>query len=272
MNKIIGVESMNERSVKNLIETVLISDGVDLSELNSMLQDSMQTKRFGDALHILIEGTGHAFVFDYGVVVTWGVNLKSLSSLLKKIAGCCNSVYDEKPKEHFVFSIGDSLDVKMLDDRLSLPDDDIKTLLAISHALAQSAKLSEFETIAGQTIEDNRYLSEELSQLGKISLNRKSLSKLRGALFQTKSDILLHFNLLDTPDFFWNYPALEPHYTTVEKYLEITPRVHLLRIKLETIQELFDMLASEQNHKHSSFLEWIIIILIAVEIVLFFVH
>ncbi|MEI8650200.1 hypothetical protein P4S73_23800 [Paraglaciecola sp. Hal342] len=32
---------------------------------------------------------------------------------------------------------------------------------------------------------------------------------------------------------------------------------------------MFDMLAGEQNHQHSSFLEWIIIILIAVEIVMF---
>jgi uncharacterized Rmd1/YagE family protein len=43
-------------------------------------------------------------------------------------------------------------------------------------------------------------------------------------------------------------------------------------MKLSTINELHEMLAAEQNHKHSSFLEWIIIILIAVEIVLFFVH
>lgn len=32
---------------------------------------------------------------------------------------------------------------------------------------------------------------------------------------------------------------------------------------------MFGMLADEQKHQHSSFLEWIIIILIAIEIVMF---
>ncbi|WP_417535681.1 hypothetical protein [Methylophaga sp.] len=46
-------------------------------------------------------------------------------------------------------------------------------------------------------------------------------------------------------------------------------RINVLNKKLESIHELLDMLANEQNHKHSSTLEWIIIILIALEIVLF---
>ncbi|WP_353889590.1 RMD1 family protein [uncultured Paraglaciecola sp.] len=103
-------------------------------------------------------------------------------------------------------------------------------------------------------------------------LKPKMLSMLRGPLFSTKSDILLHFNLLDTPEFFWEYPEEEQKYLNVSKYLDITPRVELLTMKLSTINELHEMLAAEQNHKHSSFLEWIIIILITVEIVLFFVH
>jgi uncharacterized Rmd1/YagE family protein len=146
------------------------------------------------------------------------------------------------------------------------------TLLAVSHALAQSAKLGRFEVMAERTIKDNAYLSRTLAKTGKIPLSRKKLSMLRGALFSTKSDILLHFNLLDTPEFFWEYPEQEQKYLTVSKYLDLKPRVELLTMKLATINELHEMLAAEQNHKHSSFLEWIIIILIAVEIVMFFVH
>ncbi|MBD3798119.1 MAG: RMD1 family protein, partial [Campylobacterales bacterium] len=37
---------------------------------------------------------------------------------------------------------------------------------------------------------------------------------------------------------------------------------------VEVVQELLDVLSNEQNHKYSSFLEWIIIILIFIEIVM----
>ncbi|MDH5258855.1 MAG: RMD1 family protein, partial [Gammaproteobacteria bacterium] len=49
-------------------------------------------------------------------------------------------------------------------------------------------------------------------------------------------------------------------------------RMEVLSKKLETIHELFNMIADELRHKHSSMLEWIIIWLIAFEIVVFLVH
>jgi len=51
-------------------------------------------------------------------------------------------------------------------------------------------------------------------------------------------------------------------------YLEIRQRTEVLSKKLETIHELLEMLADEQKHLHSSTLEWIIIWLIAVEILM----
>jgi uncharacterized Rmd1/YagE family protein len=79
----------------------------------------------------------------------------------------------------------------------------------------------------------------------------------------------LHYGLLDTPEFFWDYPELEEGYLKLAKYLELQPRIDILTRKLDTIQGLLDMLADEQNHKHSAFLEWIIIVLIAVDIVIY---
>lgn len=83
---------------------------------------------------------------------------------------------------------------------------------------------------------------------------------------------MLNYDLLDVPDFFWEYPELDAYYTMISDYLEVRQRVDVLSKKLETIHELFEMLADEQKHKHSSLLEWIIIWLIAFEIVVFLVH
>ena len=141
--------------------------------------------------------------------------------------------------------------------------------LAVSHALAQSLKLNEYEGQAQQTIQDHAHIPQALAETGKIELSRRNIAKIRGKLYSTKSDIILHYGLLDTPEFFWEYPEYESTYNLAARYLEIHQRVELLSKKLATIHELFDMLADEQKHQHSSFLEWIIIILIAVEIVMF---
>jgi len=95
---------------------------------------------------------------------------------------------------------------------------------------------------------------------------------MRGNLFLTKSDIILNYDLLDTPEFFWEYPELESTYEMAARYLEIKPRVDVLSKKLETIHELLEMLADEQKHKHSANLEWTIIWLIAIEILFFLIH
>jgi uncharacterized Rmd1/YagE family protein len=64
---------------------------------------------------------------------------------------------------------------------------------------------------------------------------------------------------------------MERYYLALARYLEIRPRAAVLANRLEVIQELLEMMADEQKHRHSSLLEWIIIVLIAIEIVLFFV-
>ena len=108
----------------------------------------------------------------------------------------------------------------------------------------------------------------QLATNGKINLSKKNISKKIGELFLVKSKINLHYDLLNTPEFFWEYPEFENQYIIMIKYLDIKSRVEVLNKKLEIIQELLHVLGDEQKHKYSSFLEWIIIILIAFEIVI----
>lgn len=255
----------------NEVEISLLGESIQLDTLSEKIGHTYFVKRFRDALSVNTP-KGQVFIFDYGVMISWGISDSKKSQLDVMISEFVSQPAPQQHSEQFVFQISENAILSMIDDHLVLPDNKTMTLLAVSHALAQSAKLGRFEVLAEHTIKDNAYLSQTLAKTGKIPLSRKKLSMLRGALFSTKSDILLHFNLLDTPEFFWEYPEQEQKYLTVSRYLDLKPRVELLTMKLATINELHEMLAAEQNHKHSSFLEWIIIILIAVEIVLFFVH
>lgn len=224
--------------------------------------------RYRDAVQLIVP-TGEYWLFDYGVAVFWGVDEDERQALINRIVKD-NAQSIERIEEHLRFAFAG--EVKINRDTVTLPNHDPLTRLAVSHALAQSCKLAEFEQQAQNTIIDYSHIPEELARCGKISITRKEVAKIRGTLFSTKSAIILHYGLLDTPDFFWEYPEYENAYDQVARYMEIHQRVELLSKKLSTIHELFEMLADEQKHQHSSFLEWIIIILIAIEIVLFFVE
>ncbi len=223
------------------------------------------TKRFRDAIYLELDG-GDAWLFDYGILVIWGANFQQRQALLEKLGINEANLADFK-HEHLKFTFGTHSRVG--EDTVTIAGEDPLSRLAVSHALAQSLKLNAYENQAQNAIQQYAHLPKELADTGTIKLSRKQTAKIRGRLFNTKSEIILHYGLFDIPEFFWEYPDYEMTYQLMANYLEIQQRVDLLKLKLDTIQQLFQMLADEQKHQHSAFLEWIIIILIPVEIVIF---
>jgi uncharacterized Rmd1/YagE family protein len=251
------------RVIKHCL-TVCLAHSFRFPELRERLLDSTRTQVFRNALIVDFK-EACSIVFSYGVVVHWNVSLderRALQSLLLE--------YAVKPElspqeDNFSYEIGSEQD-RFQHDHIELQSGDFKVLLAMSHAMAQSIKLAAFEGYAIDTIHATNHLPESLARDGKIKLNRNAMAKIRGQLFLTKSDIILNYDLLDTPEFFWEHPEYQAIYSLAANYLEIRQRTDVLSKKLETIHELLEMLADEQKHLHSSVLEWIIIWLIVVEI------
>ncbi len=242
----------------------------EFDELRLVLEQRYRLVVYLDVIHIE-QANWEAFIFPYGVFVGWGMGYDDEQHLLNELR-----VYARQPhKAAFIdrFTYAESENsTRIHNDHIELATHSTRDKLAISHGLAQSVKLMEFENQAQRTIEETGYIPENIAKYGRANLSRKDIAKLRGTLYIVRSDIHLNFDLLDTPEFFWEYPELQDIYHSIASYLEIEQRTRLLTDKLDIIQQLFNMLAEEQNHKHSSTLEWIIIWLIAVEIVVFFVH
>ncbi len=247
--------------------SLCLANTFSFSELSQEMLASRRAVLFKDAL-LIDHGNAYSMVFPYGVVVHWNVVLDERRKLQSQLIEFADQPYDDVVEDTFSYKVNADKHRIQFDCIEMEYDGEKKNLIAVSHAMAQSIKLVSFEKQVLDTIEKTKHLPESLAKTGRINLSKKALAKIRGQLFLANSNIVLKFDLLDIPEFFWEHPEYQSLYSQMANYLELNQRTTILSKKLDTIHLLLDMLDDEQKHNHSSNLEWIIIILIGVEIVI----
>ena len=235
-------------------------------DIFQIIEERYKCNIIKDAIIINIKEEQQIILFKYGVFICWDIEFENIKFFLDFIKDLQINSFKKSIVEEFNYTFEDEFKINL--DTIYLNDSSTTSKIAISQALAQNVKLQQFEEEVQTTIENNSHIPLQLSTTGKIKLTKKEISKKIGELFLVKTKINLHYDLLDTPEFFWEYPQYENQYEKTIKYLDIKSRVEVLNKKVEIIQELLHVLGDEQKHKYSSFLEWIIIILIAFEIII----
>ncbi|KAL8707103.1 MAG: hypothetical protein Q9220_007801 [cf. Caloplaca sp. 1 TL-2023] len=227
-------------------------------------QHHVNTLDFDTRIH-----TPEIFLFDYGTVVIWGMTLVQERRFLHDISKFESEKLSpaDIQTENFNFYYTREYQARIYNDFISLREKkNYMTKLAISHALSQSVKTSLFEDLLSTTIASTHPLPQQLALTGRIALSRTEITKQIGQLFILRINIHLQGSVLDSPELMWAEPQLEPVYGAVRSYLEMDQRVGLLTERLEVLGDLLAVLKDQVGTRHGEYLEWIVIVLIAAEI------
>jgi uncharacterized Rmd1/YagE family protein len=208
------------------------------------------------------------FIFPYGCISIWGLSEEEEGSFINDIKAFEVTPLSLPTMDTSVYEYGETTLINEEEDEMILESTDDLIKLSLSHGLTQSVKLEVFEQSIVKTIQKTHHLPDELAKTGKILMSRKKLSQKIGALFAERNSINLHCDVLDTPEFFWRRPRYETYYRLASEYMDIKQRIDILNKRLDVIHELYDILSNELKHAHSSRLEWIIILLIVMEVVM----
>ncbi|KAF7300694.1 DUF155 domain-containing protein [Mycena chlorophos] len=209
------------------------------------------------------------FLFEYGTVVIWGMTeaqeRRFLSSLkrfeVEKLAP------DEVEMEDLNYYYANYS--RIYNDVITLrKGSSYMTKLSLSHALAQSVKISLFEELISTTIEETKDVPEVIATTGKVGMPHKEIMQKIGQLFLLRTNINTVGSVLDSPEVFWSFPDLQPLYDAARSYLEIPQRINLLNTRVEVLQDLLQLLKESVSSKHAERLEQIVIALIGIEILL----
>lgn len=218
------------------------------------------------------------FIFSYGVIVFWNFTEKQEKDILADMT--FGRGQDAKPLVirpiddqdietedlHFTYS-PETHKPRIYNDMITLKSGDHMIKLAMSHAIAQSTKLSRFEARMDLNMHDVKHVPKMLALTGKLGMKREEILKMSGKLFKLRVDVNLSSNVLDTPEFFWEAePSLNPMYSALREYLEIEPRILVLNERCKTFLELTDIIADSIAESNMARITWVIIILIALSL------
>ncbi|KAL1612613.1 Sad1-interacting factor 3 [Paraconiothyrium brasiliense] len=221
---------------------------------------------------------GEMFVFSYGVVVFWNFTEKQEKDILADLTFSTSSTNillatrplneEDFETEEFHFEYNPDIPrPRVYNDMITLKSGDHMIKLAMSHAIAQSTKLSLFEEGMARTMLQAQYVPKRLALTGKLGMARTDVVKMIGQLFTSRVDVNLSSNMLDTPNFFWDSePTLHPLYTAVREYLEIKPRIQVLNERCRVFLDLGEILSDSISDKKMTRITWIIIFLIVISI------
>jgi uncharacterized Rmd1/YagE family protein len=240
----------------------------NLKSLASYFTEERSLQVFPDVLHFLYK-EGTVFCFSYGCVIFWGLTPQEEQTFLGILRE-----HEDRPYlpnvDEFDYTFGRKYSVKNDVIILHGKNSPILQMLAVSYGLSQSSKLAVFEDRIYQTIAETKRIPQELAEKGKISLSKREIAKKIGELFIERNSVNLHTDILDTPAFFWDHPEFEPLYIMTRADLDLDARTKVLNTRLDIVRELFEVMGNELNNRHAAMLEWIIIILICIEVVFSF--
>ncbi|MCF8462947.1 MAG: RMD1 family protein [Rickettsiaceae bacterium] len=247
----------------------------DLTEY--LITNGSEPQIFDNVVHIQKENRNvdsrniDIFYFPFGTIIIWGAEESQEKLILEELR-----VFETDPADHIAsdfiyFRYIENAEKTYIDEETNeiiLNDHSVFTKFSMSNAFAQSVKLSILEQSVSKLLGQASPIQEELAKTGTISLSKKQISKQIGVLFSERYSINLHSDILDTPEFFWRRPSYEPLYLMTAKFQDIQLRQNVLNHRLDVIHELYSLLSNELNYKHSTRLEWVIILLIAIEVVI----
>ena len=217
------------------------------------------------------------FFFKEGCVVFWNVPELERNSVLKFVRPYSEETYDES----VVFEESEMINYRMsttdkphLDQGIiNIADDaDVLVKYAFSNAISSSVKLGSWESSLEELIDSIAFIADDLRRNAGVKVSKEFVLQKTGEILGLRHLLNLSSDFLDTPDFYWDREDLEHLFMATCAHLAVAKRTKVINEKLNHCLEVMDMINNHLSHEHGSKLEWIIIILIAIEIVFEIIH
>ena len=136
---------------------------------------------------------------------------------------------------------------------------------------SQSVALNRFAEITGGLLIETNEHTKYLENKGKLDISGIKLKQFIGKILNIKNKISENLYIFDSPEATWEDEQLNRLNSELKNTFDLKDRYQLIHDRIDIIKENLELFKDIMDHKESSRLEWIIIILIVIEVVDMFI-
>jgi uncharacterized Rmd1/YagE family protein len=148
-----------------------------------------------------------------------------------------------------------------------MPEFKQELLEIICFVITKSVALERIEERVDTVFDEVGVMINRLGQ-GGMELSDKDLARLASTVLNFKYTSIAHIMVLDKPEITWDNEEADRFYLTISNLFELRPRYQEIKHKSETLLDVTDVFSNLSHARRSARLEWIIIVLIAFEIIM----
>lgn len=254
------------------VHAFAIADTVALKKFESTLSECGGPVLTGKT-HLISTLADDQFVVvhDFGAIVFFGVPDARRKEIVAALIGVVGAQPRPPLEETFNVVIDPGVEAESGFDRVVVPMVSEKWIELIGLVIGQSAAMEYYEDDVDKILERLDGLAGELADSGRTKGSVRVLTQFIGEAMHLRGRVILTLALLDAPLATWNDQALDRIYGQLRTSFAIDDRYRALDEKLEMVRDHLGILVDLTVQKRSYTLEMLVVILIAVEVLLYVV-
>lgn len=173
----------------------------------------------------------------------------------------------EKYSDDYELVVKDNSEIELTDKYVLVPEFEAFYPELISTVIAKSVALEKTEEQLGKIVDKLETMIDKLEK-GKLNIGNKVIANTTSKIVRHEYNTLAYIMILDKPDVTWSSSQAEEFYNRMAEFFELNDRYVILKEKTNILHSIIEGFSSITHSIRGLFVEWVIVLLIVVEIIL----
>jgi len=236
------------------------ADFIDIKNLRQAITGNLIYKDASELFYEMSTGQ-YLYIFRYGVISFFDYRPGEISSFFGLIQPYCRNFFTPDFNDELIVE-ANAPENKISHNKIEIKNGNPEVIRMIMLNVSQSVTLDYYSDQTEKLLEETNSYTQLLARKGRLIIAGKKLKKFIGKTLLLKNRIAENLYIFDSPPETWENEQLDNLHLQ-DRFRDVSEGLQIVKDNLELFKDIL-------QYRTSLLLEWIVIILIAVEVINFF--